>query len=42
MNQYSGAQAKYDEAWKAARDRARRLGDAQPVMFLLGGSPADV
>ncbi|MGB9113349.1 MAG: hypothetical protein WCF24_11570 [Acidimicrobiales bacterium] len=42
MNRMSGAQARYDELWRNLRDPKKAALGAQPVMFVVGGSPAVV
>jgi hypothetical protein len=40
MNRVSGAQARYDELYRLIRDTKKRAIEAQPLMFLTGGSAA--
>jgi hypothetical protein len=40
MNRVSGAQDRYDELFRLFRDAKKRVSEAQPLMFLTGGSSA--
>ena len=40
MNRVSGAQDRYDELFRLFRDAKKRALEAQPLMYLLGGSSA--
>ena len=40
MNQSSGVQERYDEAWSRLRDRAKVGRELGPFLFTLGGSAA--
>lgn len=39
MNEVSGAQQRYDELWRRLRERSKVAKEAQPLVFVLGGSP---
>jgi hypothetical protein len=40
MNELSGAQTRLDELWTVHRDRARVALAAQPLAYVIGGSPS--
>jgi len=42
MNETSGAQAKYDDLWRAVQNRKRAAVEAQPIMFTVGGAAVSI
>jgi hypothetical protein len=40
FNDVSGAQARYDEAWRRLKDLKKVKAEVQPLLFSIGGSPA--